>query len=337
MIFFVTNKNIYSCNSSLVGKFIVNQQEYLWLIDTGASISAIQQKYVAKLNIPFYKGKCTVNGIGGSIEAIGYVVLQLVANGETFHHKIYVFDSLPCLANGILGNDFLSKYKTVLDYNSGTLSLTAKSGMKICLSLYDIDNKKISLNIPPRSESIHYIKTSMTDDCVVCTDEIYSGIFLANTIVTPVNGMIPVKILNTTENKVKITELKPQLERLKDYNLCTFNKTRSNADRVKELFSYLHLNHLNKEEKITIESLCAKFSDIFQLPNDKLTTTNICKQNIHLKPNSSPFFVKPYRIPHSQKQELNKQINKLLENGIIEPAKSEWSSPVLLFPKKSVV
>lgn len=70
MIFFVTNKNIYSCNSSLVGKFIVNQQEYLWLIDTGASISAIQQKYVAKLNIPFYKGKCTVNGIGGSIEAI---------------------------------------------------------------------------------------------------------------------------------------------------------------------------------------------------------------------------------------------------------------------------
>lgn len=175
----------------------------------------------------------------------------------------------------------------------------------------------------------------MTDDCVVYTDEIYSGIFLANTIVTPVNGMIPVKILNTTENEVTITELKPQLERLKDYNLCTFNKTRSNADRVKELFSYLHLNHLNKEEKITIESLCAKFSDIFQLPNDKLTTTNICKQNIHLKPNSSPVFVKPYRIPHSQKQELNKQINKLLENGIIEPAKSEWSSPVLLVPKKS--
>jgi lipoate-protein ligase A len=81
--------------------------------------------------------------------------------------------------------------------------------------------------------------------------------------------------------------------------------------------------------------MCAKFSDVFHLPNDKLTTTNVYKQKIHLKPHTSPVFKKPYRIPHSQKQELNNQINKLLHDGIIEPTQSEWSSPVLLVPKKS--
>lgn len=45
-------------------------------------------------------------------------------------------------------------------------------------------------------------------------------------------------------------------------------------------------------------------------------------------------FVKNYRLPYSQKNEVEKQINKILEDGIIERTKSEWSSPILLIPKK---
>ncbi|CAG4935729.1 unnamed protein product [Parnassius apollo] len=51
------------------------------------------------------------------------------------------------------------------------------------------------------------------------------------------------------------------------------------------------------EEKQSIEAICAKYSDIFHLEGDKLTTTNIYEQSIVLKQNSTPVYVKPYRLP----------------------------------------
>src|SRR5699024_4205311 len=46
---------------------------------------------------------------------------------------------------------------------------------------------------------------------------------------------------------------------------------------------------------------------------------------------------KPYRLPQSQQQvaKINKQVNSMLEQGIIERSTSPWNSPLLLVPKKS--
>ncbi|XP_063635032.1 uncharacterized protein LOC134805716 [Cydia splendana] len=70
-------------------------------------------------------------------------------------------------------------------------------------------------------------------------------------------------------------------------------------------------------------------------PRDKLTTTNLLEHKINLKENASPVYVKPYRIPHALRKELQTQIQDMLDNDIIEETTSEWSSPVLLVPKKS--
>jgi hypothetical protein len=240
--------SILASDSSLVARFRIQNHDYLWLIDTGASISALKYKHIAALNIPFHKQKCTVNGIGGTIEAIGYIYVQLVANGESFDHKIYIFNSLPCLADGIIGNDFLSKHGAVLDYNSNTLRLAGNSGKEISLPFFNTKYNDVSIIVPPRSESIHYINTDMTDECIVCTKELCRGVFLANTIVRPVNGVIPIKILNTTEEQIHIKNIKPQLESLHNYALCSFSPMQGNAERVKKLFTLLQLNHLNTEE-----------------------------------------------------------------------------------------
>ena len=71
------------------------------------------------------------------------------------------------------------------------------------------------------------------------------------------------------------------------------------------------------------------------MPNDKLTTTNIYEQTITLKSNTSPIYTKPYRLPQSLKAELNKQIQNMIKDDIIEETQSEWSSPILLVPKKN--
>ena len=320
-------------SNSLKVELISNNCLSSWLIDTGASISAVKYDYVLKHGSRIIEERSSINGIGGKVEAIGYVWLRLQANEESFTQKFYVFNSLPCTAVGILGHDFLSKYQAILDYRMDNLVLITNNNQEIHLKI--LKNLEDSyFIIPPRSESIHYIDMNVDEESVVCAKEMREGIFMASTIVKPILGKIPVLILNTTENEVKLKNITPTLCSLNEYNVCSFGKGSVNADRVKKLFKTLNLNYLNKEEKVSIENLTAKYSDIFYLPNDKLTVTKLYKQCIHLKQNANPVFVKPYRLPHSQKQEIEKQINKMLSDGVIEPTKSEWSSPVLLVPKK---
>lgn len=271
-----------------------------------------------------------VIGLGGKVQSIGYVYLHLYSKNQMLKHKFYVFQSLPCKTSGIIGNDFLNKYKSILNFGNNTLLLW-NNNMEISLPLYFPNT---SINIPARCESVHMLHTYETEESVICTSRLSEGVFIASALVKPINGMFPIRIINTTENDLTLDNINPIIHKATDYDVCSFHKSHNNAERVKKLFSVLQLNHLTKDERLPIEKICAKYADIFYLEGDKLTSTELYSHKINLKPNVTPVYTKPYRLPYSQREEVNKQINKLLEQGIIEPCNSEWSSPVLLVPKK---
>jgi hypothetical protein len=47
-----------------------------------------------------------------------------------------------------------------------------------------------------------------------------------------------------------------------------------------------------------------------------------------------PINTKPYRLPETQKAEIDKQIDKLLREGESEESNSPWNSRLLLVPEK---
>lgn len=55
---------------------------------------------------------------------------------------------------------------------------------------------------------------------------------------------------------------------------------------------------------------------------------------IPLKEGSNPVKVKPYRYPHSQKEQIEKMVKEMLDQGIIQPSNSPFSSPIVLVKKK---
>lgn len=82
-----------------------------------------------------------------------------------------------------------------------------------------------------------------------------------------------------------------------------------------------------------LQHLIHEYSALFQPPTTTPPARTI-DHTIHLHPNSDPVNVKPCRYPFFQKQEIEKQVDEMLQMGMIQPSRSPFSSPVLLVKKK---
>ena len=73
--------------------------------------------------------------------------------------------------------------------------------------------------------------------------------------------------------------------------------------------------------------------DRFALEGDALGQIKEIEHTITLK-TGKPIDKKPYRLSHFEQQEIERQVKKMLTQGIIKPSKSEYRSPVVLVGKK---
>lgn len=321
-------------------------------MDTGCTNCIIKLSSIVKTS-SIEKIQSQIQGVGGFLEVVG--IIKVLFLGKYLNFRIV--KDLPIDVDGFLGADFFKIFKAHLNFESNTITIKANFHKSVTFSMNRQEQcnfgnseneqleKKIvfpmytknnsSFTIPKRCELIKKISTQAQEDCVLRKQEIADGVFIAETLVRPKNGEIQVKILNTREQDVTINNFKPILESLEDFELCALGTTKIDVERVKKLLENLNLNTLNSEEIDSITAICSKYADVFHMDGDPYTHTNLYEQTIKLKPEATPVYRKPYRIPQSQKSEIDKQVKEMLKQKIIEPAASEWSSPILLVPKKA--
>jgi hypothetical protein len=87
--------------------------------------------------------------------------------------------------------------------------------------------------------------------------------------------------------------------------------------RFKKLKDQLRLDHLNIEERDKITSVIEENQDIFHLDSEPLTATNVVKHKL-LTHDEIPVYQKSYRYPHCHREEVCKQIQKMLKENIIQ-------------------
>jgi hypothetical protein len=74
------------------------------------------------------------------------------------------------------------------------------------------------------------------------------------------------------------------------------------------------------------------FQDVFAM-STRLPPPRCFNHRIHLLPKTAPVAVRPYRYPQVVKDELERQCQEMLQQGIIHTSSSAFSSPVLLVKK----
>ena len=89
------------------------------------------------------------------------------------------------------------------------------------------------------------------------------------------------------------------------------------------------LDHLESKDRLKIQKLIKEFSTVL---TPKLGLTNLIEYKINLSDNKV-IRLHPYKLSPPKMEIMRNQINKLLEQQVIEPSTSPYSSPAFLVPK----
>lgn len=79
------------------------------------------------------------------------------------------------------------------------------------------------------------------------------------------------------------------------------------SPRETQINKLLRLDHLNREETNHVKKLINKYSDLFQVPVDKLGCTNAVQHRI-VTTDNQPIHTKQYRYPPIHREEIDKQV-----------------------------
>ena len=93
------------------------------------------------------------------------------------------------------------------------------------------------------------------------------------------------------------------------------------------------VTQLDTDFQQSLGALLKDYKDVFGEPRSLPPSRN-CDHQIPLVPNVKPFKIAPYRYPHNQKNEIERQVKDMLSSGIIQLSHSPFASPVLLVKKK---
>ena len=87
---------------------------------------------------------------------------------------------------------------------------------------------------------------------------------------------------------------------------------------------------LKKRQRKQLEQILHQFKEVLR---DKPGRTSVTEHHINTK-SSRPVRQTPYRIPYAYRAAVDQELRDMVKEGVIEPSKSSWASPIVIVKKK---
>lgn len=206
--------------------------------------------------------------------------------------------------------------------------------------MYTESNRGSELHIlDETSKNIVKLPVNIDNGAFWCeTTKISDDILISGGLYQARNKFSFMEVINYSQDKQKLcldTELQVEKYTENDYiEVNAISQVSSNElkDKV-DILTQLRTDHLNTEELSALKNLCKKFPKLFHQEGKNLTFTNVVKHKIQTT-DEIPLHTKPFRYSPVERQEIQRQINKLLDQDIIRHSHSPWSAPIFLVSKK---
>ncbi|CAB3992853.1 Hypothetical predicted protein [Paramuricea clavata] len=151
------------------------------------------------------------------------------------------------------------------------------------------------------------------------------GVLVARVIVQPKEQRVPIQIINPGTSPIKlykgmtVGQLQQVDDELRDPTVINSKcGTPSAEHKIKFELEHLSVN---------------KHQDVFAKTSSELGVTTLAEHKIETG-DAVPVKQLPRRLPNSLKTVVEDQVEEMLENNIIKPSNSPWSSPIVLVRKK---
>ena len=96
----------------------------------------------------------------------------------------------------------------------------------------------------------------------------------------------------------------------------------------------LNIGPLTEEKGKRFRQLLEEFADLFASNINELGRTNLVTHRIYTE-DVPPINSRPYSIPPSEQTFVKEEIQRMLDNKLIQPSNSPWTSPIVLVRKKN--
>ena len=349
----------------------IEGHNFYCLIDSGAAVTAVSakvwRKYLChayhRLDGPVSESATTVNG--SCLTIVGKSLMKFVIDSHEFPFEARVIENLSY--DVIRGRDFLKEFCFKVDFENGLVNFPSEPDPLPFKGIH-LNSDNDSLNkafissvhasrtfvIPPQSEILISGELNSLPSAVGINGMIvpksdlchrYSVFGASELFEVADDGIIPIRLVNPSFQPVKIY----RRTRLADFeevsqNVETFelNATEqieepSNQEQL-DKHDYSQLpdlsdSILSADDKVKFRDLFVKYRDVFSLPDSELGRTSLVQHVIDTG-DATPIKQMPYRTSPEGKQEIDRQVNNMLEHGIVQESVSAWSLPVVLVKKK---
>ncbi|GBN15424.1 Retrovirus-related Pol polyprotein from transposon 297 [Araneus ventricosus] len=157
------------------------------------------------------------------------------------------------------------------------------------------------------------------------------GVLVAATLVDLKREAIPVRVLNL-DNKPKIVD--------KGAVIATCEPVVDIVARPQEFSESLrlpsileNLEGLNEEQRTAVKELLQEFQNLFSTSDSDVGSCNMTQHRINTG-NHPPIKQYPRRLPLAKKEEAERLVKEMVDNGIIEESSGPWASPIVLVKNK---
>ena len=346
----------YSINTVLRINGLLGHSPVTFLLDSGATISVVRlDMLTADLRSQITTNELTtpIGANGSPLDMVGQMKIPVTMGGFSTEQVFTVVKTLT--VDCLLGSDFLISQEVLIDYKNGTVTLkgnvipfsrTNSNAAPIKEACSRSVSAFMTTTIPGRT--IQLLSVSLPREALTLgyssvliephgPDRSPSHISIARTFSSVSNDSLAViQVMNTSPTPVTIYQSTTlgQFTPLSELLLVESQQRPLPAASSPATAANIDLagSVLSPDQKQGLLKLLSEYSDLFATDNGSLGRTSVVKHTIHT--DGHPIRQPVRRQPKALQDAIDTEVQHMLQNGVIRPRFSPWSSPVVMVKKQ---